>query len=182
VAETSTEVVRRYLENAIAAEEASETQLREFAAHRDDDEVQSAFAAHAEQTRRQHERLSARLQELGGGTASKVKSILGHLFALTPQAVQATHTPEEGTAQNLITAFAVESGECAMYEAFATIAAAAGDPATEALAREIQAEERAAANQIAGFIPSRSKIALNMLTVSETDPAVETRAPANRVL
>lgn len=180
MAETSTEVIRRYLENAIAAEEAFETQLREFAAHRDDDEVQSAFAAQAGQTRRQHERLSARLQQLGGGTASKVKSILAHLFA--PQAVQATHAPEERTVQNLITAFAVESGECAMYEAFATIAAAAGDPATEALAREIQAEERAAADQIAAFIPSRSKIALNMLTVSETDPAVETRAPANRVL
>jgi ferritin-like metal-binding protein YciE len=85
------------------------------------------------------------------------------------------HTPEEQLVQNLITAYCVETGECAMYEALAVSARTAGDSETEALAREIQAEEVRAAEKIFRFLPSRSKIAFNVLTAGELDPAVETK-------
>jgi ferritin-like metal-binding protein YciE len=69
-----------------------------------------------------------------------------------------------------------------MYEALAAAAEAAGDNATEALAREIQAEEKQTANKIWRFIASRAKIAFNLLTVAETDPSVNTKTQDNRLL
>jgi hypothetical protein len=58
---------------------------------------------------------------------------------------------------------------------------AAGDPETERLAREIQSEERQAAELIFRFIPSRSKIAFNLVTPHEIDPAIDTKAPGDRI-
>ena len=92
------------------------------------------------------------------------------------------HAPEERTTQNLIMAFTVENSECAMYEALAAAAEAAGDDATEALAREIQAEEKQTADKVWHFIASRSKNAFNLLTATETDPSVNTKAADNRLI
>jgi ferritin-like metal-binding protein YciE len=181
VAETPTEVLRRYLEDAIAAEKSFETQLRGFATEGQDEEVQLAFANHAEETKLQYHRLTRRLEELGG-TPSGAKSLLAHVFGLTPRAVQVTHAPDERVTQNLIAAFAVENSECAMYEALASVAGAAGDSATEKLAREIQAEERRTADKLWRFLPSRAKIAFNVVTAGETDPSISTRAADNRLV
>jgi len=64
-----------------------------------------------------------------------------------------------------------------MYEALAHVAREAGDALTEALAREIQEQEQRAAEKIFHFLPSRSKIAFNVLTADEVDdPAVATKA------
>jgi ferritin-like metal-binding protein YciE len=79
-------------------------------------------------------------------------------------------------------AFTVENSEYAMYEALAAAAEAAGDTTTETLAREIQAEEKQTAEKIWRFIPSRAKIAFNLLTAAETDPAVNTKAADNRLI
>lgn len=179
--ETSTEVVRRYLEDAIAAEKSFESQYENFAKEGDDEEVLAAFRAHAAETRTQYERLVAHLEGLGG-SASSAKSFMAHLFGPQPKSPLSGHGQEERTVQNLITAFTIEGGECAMYETLAAIAMAAGDSATESLAREIQAEEKQAAEKFWQFIPTRSKIALNVLTLSEIDPAVETKAEINRVV
>jgi ferritin-like metal-binding protein YciE len=181
VAETSGSLIKRYLEDAIAAERSFETRLRSFAAEGDDAEVQAAFLTHAEETRVQQERLGARLQALGGGT-SAVKSFLDQLFALGPKSTQIGHSLDERLVQNLMVAFAMEKSECAMYEALATVAAAAGDAATEELARDIQAQESKTADKLWRFIPSRSKIAFNLLTAGEIDPAIETKAPDDRVI
>jgi ferritin-like metal-binding protein YciE len=104
------------------------------------------------------------------------------VFGLAPKSAQVGHQAQERTTQNLITAFAVENSECAMYEALTAAAKAAGDSATEALAREIQAEEKQTADKIWRFIPSRAKIAFNLLTVAETDPSVNTKVQDNRLI
>jgi ferritin-like metal-binding protein YciE len=179
--QTSNDVVRRYLEDAIAAEKSFETQLDGFARQGDDEEVEAAFAIHAGETRRQYNRLIARLEQLGG-SPSTAKSFLAHLFGLGPKSAQVGHALEERTVQNLVTAFTVENSECAMYEALAAAAEAAGDTATETLAREIQAEEKQTAEKIWRFIASRAKIAFNLLTATETDPSVNTRAADNRLI
>jgi ferritin-like metal-binding protein YciE len=179
--QTSNDVVRRYLEDAIAAEKSFETQLDGFARQGDDEEVEAAFAIHAGETRRQYNRLIARLEQLGG-SPSTAKSFLAHLFGLGPKSAQVGHALEERTVQNLVTAFTVENSECAMYEALAAAAEAAGDTATETLAREIQAEEKQTAEKIWRFIASRVKIAFNLLTATETDPSVNTRAADNRLI
>ncbi len=179
--QTSNEVIRRYLEDAVAAEKSFETQLQSFASEGDDEEVKTVFAVHSAETRRQYERLTVRLEELGG-SPSTAKSFLAHVFGMTPKTAQVGHEPEERTTQNLIMAFATENSECAMYEALAAAAQAAGDDVTEALAREIQQEERSTADRIWHFITSRAKIAFNLLTAAETDPSVSTRAQVNRLI
>jgi ferritin-like metal-binding protein YciE len=181
VAESAARLLSRYLDDAIAAERSFETQLRSFAEQGDDDEVQSAFLTHAGQTRTQHERLARRLEQLGGSPSTS-KALLAGLYEMGPKLSQAGHVPEERITQNLIAAFTIETGECALYEALATLAAAAGDPQTERLAREIQAEEQHAAELIFRFIPSRSKIAFNVVTPHEIDPAIDTKAPDDRIL
>lgn len=170
----TTQLIRQYLIDAVAAEKAFEPQLRSFAAEGDDEHVQLAFAEHAEETRVQHERLSAHLRSFSPAE-SQAESSLASLAEIAPKFAAAGSTVEERLVQHLISAFCIESGECAMYEALATVARAAGDTATEALARQIQAEERRAAEKIWHFLPTRSKIAFNVLTADEIDPAVETK-------
>jgi ferritin-like metal-binding protein YciE len=181
VTETGIDLIRRYLEDAIAAERSVETRLRSFAQEGDDADVQAAFLTHADETRIQSERLTERLQTLGGGS-SAIKSFFADLFELAPKTVQLGDGQEQRVAQNLMTAFAIEKSECAMYEALASVAAAAGDSLTESLARDIQAQDTASAEKFWRFIPTRSKIAFNMLTAGEIDPAIETKAPDDRVI
>ena len=181
MAESTSGVIRRYLEEAVAAEASFEGHLRAFSEEGDDDEVRALFAQHAEETRSQHQRLTARLEGFGSTPASS-NSVLADIFSLTPKLAQTPRVPEELTAQNLVIGFAVETSECALYEALATVAKSAGDTATEYLAREIQREQRQMADRILRLIPSRVKIAFNMLTVGEVDLSVETKAMFNRIV
>lgn len=171
---TAQQILREYLENAIAAVEAFAKRLREFATEGDDQEAQLAFADHADESSLITDRLKARLAELGG-SPSRGKSALAVFLQVAPSVAKAGHTAEERLVQNLITAYCVEAGECAMYEALAATANAAGDTATESLAREAQAQEQRAAEKLFHFLPTRSKIAFNVLTADEIDPAVETK-------
>lgn len=178
---TQFELIQTYISDAIAAESSIESQLRDFAADGDDDEVKAVFTTHAEETSRQRQRLTERLRELGA-TPSTGKNMLARILSLTPRSAQFGHIPEERTVQNLIIAYAVESSEQAMYHALISVAEAAGDVRTSALAREIQAEETRTAEKLWHFLPTRSKIAYNMLTVQEIDPAIETKAADDRLL
>ncbi|HVX65499.1 MAG TPA: DUF892 family protein [Bryobacteraceae bacterium] len=147
------EIIRRYLQDAIAAERTFEDQLRSFAGTGNLDRVQQLFRTHADETRTQYERLEPRLRTLGG-SPSVMKSALAHMFAFAPAAAQIGHEAAEKNTQHLMIAYAVENAEMAMYEAFSVAAQAAGDPDSLALAREIQEEERRPAeegwSQIAG--------------------------------
>ena len=165
----------------MAAEQGSEAQLRGFAEAGDDDEVRNTFLMHAEKTGAQYQRLARKLEALGG-RPSEEKSFFADLFGTIAKAPQAAGVQEEQTTQNLIAAATVESGKCALYEALATVAAIAGEPDIERLAREIQAEERQTAERLYRFLPSRSKIAFNVLTPHEIDPAIETKAPDDRAI
>ncbi len=151
MAETSTDVIKRYLEDAIAAEKSFETQLQGFANEGDDAAAKAAFHQHALETRNQYERLTARLEALGG-SASTTKSFLAHMFSLTPKAASLGHEKEERTTQNLMIAFAVENSEMAMYQALISAAEAAGDTETVALARSIQAQEKQTADKVWSLI------------------------------
>ncbi len=181
MAENGADLIRNYVDDAIAAEKSFEAQLRKFAGEGDDEDVQAAFAEHADQSRLHYERLAERLQQLGGRTSS-ARHALAQVLEMTPQIPQAGHIQEERTVQNLVMAFGVEASECAFYETLVTVAAAAGDAATEILAKQIQAEEQECAKKIFSFLRSRSKIAFNMLTPNELDPSVETKAFDNRVV
>ncbi len=163
MAETSVDVIKRYLVDAIAAEKSFETQLDGFSQEGDDEAAKSAFRQHALETKRQYERLTVRLEALGG-SPSTTKSFFAHIFGLAPKAASIGHEKEERVTQNLMMAFAVENSEMAMYEALATSAEAAGDSQTASLAREIQAEEKATAEKVWKLIPNASQQAFARLT------------------
>lgn len=175
MAETSVEVIKRYLEDAIAAEKSFETQLEGFAKEGDNPAAQAAFQKHAVETRRQYERLTGRLEDLGGSPSS-AKSFLAHMFGIAPKTAQIGHEKEERTTQNLMMAFAVESSELAMYEALATVAEEAGDGITALLAREIQEEEKATAQKIWSLLPSAATDAYLRVTSGSGDTTLQTPA------
>lgn len=147
-----TDIITKYLEDAIAAEKSFETQLNEFADQADAPTVEVLFKQHAVETRSQYERLTKRLADLGGSN-STVKSLLAHIFGMSPKTAQLGHEKEERTTQNLMMAFAVENSELALYEALACTAETAGDSATGLLAREIQKEEKETADKIWHLLP-----------------------------
>ncbi len=163
MAETSADVIKRYLEDAIAAEKSFETQLEGFSKEGDDAAAQSAFSQHAVETKRQYERLTARLEALGG-SPSGTKSFLAHVFGLSPKVAQLGHEKEERTTQNLMMAYAVENSEIAMYEALASVAEASGDSQTASLARQIQAEEKATAEKVWKLLPKAAVQAYQRVT------------------
>lgn len=138
--------ILKYLEDAIAAEKSFETQLNGFAKEASNDQARSLFETHAAETRSQYERLTSRLEALGGGT-STLKSFLAHLFGGAPKVAQAGHDEEERTTQDLIMAYAVENAEVAMYEVLSLSAEESGDHETASLAREIQGQEKETAER-----------------------------------
>lgn len=178
---TQLHLIQTYLADAIAAESSFESQLRNFASEGDDDEVKAAFANHADELSRQRQRLTQRLQELGGEPSSG-KSVVARALSLTPLSAQLGHSQEERTVQNLIIAYTVGSAETAMYQSLRTVAESAGDQQTASLALEMQEKETRTAEKAFHFIPTRSKIAFNMLTVQEIDPAIETKVADDRLL
>lgn len=174
-------LISQYLENAITAEKSFEARLRGFACQEGgDDDVEAAFATHAERIRQQAQLLTSRLSELGVAPSENDNALVHAAEASADFGTSSI--AEEQIARNLISAYTIGTTECALYEVLATVAQAAGDSATEALAREIQGERRTITEKIWHFLPSRSKIAFNMLTLDEVDPAVETRAADNRLV
>jgi ferritin-like metal-binding protein YciE len=163
MAETSLDVVKRYLQDAVAAEKSFETQLQGFAKEGDNPAAKALFNQHAIETRRQYEMLTARLEALGG-SPSATKSLLAHIFGLSPKTAQIGHEEEERTTQNLMMAFAVENSEVAMYEALIAVSEAAGDTQTATLARQIQGEEKATADKVWKLIPTAALEAYTRLT------------------
>jgi ferritin-like metal-binding protein YciE len=156
-------VIRRYLKDAIAAENAFESQLRGFAKEGDDPSAQALFQQHAEETRTQIFRLEARLRDLGD-SPSTVKSFMAHMFSFAPKTASMGHDEAERTTQNLMMAYAVEHSEVAMYESLATVAETVGDTTTARLAREIQSEEEQTARKVWSMIPAAARRSLQKLT------------------
>lgn len=164
--ETPNDVIKAYLQDAIAAERNFETQLRQFAREGENELVRRMFLQHADETRLQHERLYARLKAIGG-SPSTMKSILAHLLGAAPRAGQLFHDESERVVQNLLIAYSVENSEVAMYEALATVAGAAGDSETEELARSIQVQERQAADKVWSQIANTARTAFLKLEREE---------------
>ena len=173
-------LLRRLLANAVAFEQSGEQRWREFAATTgDDDEVRSLFEEGAASAILNGQRMGVRLAELGRLEDPDT----GHFaaaFESASQVGQTARAPEEYLLHNLVLASAMKAECCALYRSVAIAAATAGDRQTEVLARDIGENEQNGLEKLRHLLPSRSKIAFNMLTVSEIDPAVETKAKDDR--
>ena len=159
MATTSSELIQRYLQDAIASERAFESQLRSMAEEGDNPRVQELFVSHADESKRQCDRLTSRLQVLGG-TPSTTKSIMAHIFGSIPKAGQIGQTEEDKNTQNLVMAYAIEQSEVASYEALKVAAETVGDIPTANLAEEIQREEQMTAQRIWNLIPANARLSV----------------------
>jgi ferritin-like metal-binding protein YciE len=165
--QSTQDIIKRYLQDAIAAEKSFESQLEGFSKEGEDTAVQQLFAVHRAETTSQIERLTARLRALGE-SPSGIKSFLAHVFSTSPKAATVGHDEAERTTQNLMMAYAVENSEVAMYESMATVAEAVGDSTTAALAREIQKEEQQTAEKVWKHIAPSARRSLDKLTTQMT--------------
>jgi ferritin-like metal-binding protein YciE len=156
------DVIRRYLKDAIAAENSFESQLRGFAKEGEDSQAHALFQQHAEETHVQIQRLTARLEQLGD-SPSTMKSFMAHIFGMAPKTASMGHDESERVTQNLMMAYTVEQAEVAMYESLATVAETLGDQQTATLARSIQAEENATAQKVWALIPQAARTSVAKL-------------------
>jgi hypothetical protein len=179
--ENSSELLKNLLANAAAVERSGERRWREFAAATgDDDEVRTLFEAGAYSAMLNAQRVWLRLEEMAAIETVGAQGV-DDLLEAAPQIGQNTHCVEERLLYNLIFVSAEKAGQCALYKSLSAAAAVAGDVATAALAEEIEENDRQVLESVGRLVPSRSKIAFNMLTVSEVDPAVETKAKDDRI-
>lgn len=174
--------LRSSLRLAQQIEESLEQQLARYAAFPgDDEEVQRLFAYGCEQARENVQALVSRLAQLDGLPAHddvQASTLAGVASALD----HSGHVTEEQTLQNLVAAYTAVSAQLGGYKLLGLMASAAADALTVSLAAQLQSNKQSVAERIFHFIPSRAKIAFNMLTPSEIDPAVETRAADDRLL
>jgi ferritin-like metal-binding protein YciE len=163
---TSEELIRKYVQDAEAAERNFEDALATFGKSGDQEEVQRFFKWASAKAKSQHERLEARLRELGG-SPSLGKSFLAHILALSTTAAQIGQEPAEKNTQNLIMCIAAAAAEMAMYESLALVSEAAGDTQTERLARELQKEEKEDYDKSWNLLASSAKAAYSKVASSK---------------
>ena len=174
--------MQRALSHALSCEKALEKQLRNaIPLCKEDSEAQSILAGNADEAASQQARITSGL--LGVKSSEPLlDEDEADISALAPQIAEAGDVPEEQILQSLLAAYVGEAGGVAMYESLAAAARSVADAETENMSRQIQTEKRRAAERVWHLLPSRSKIAFNMLTISEIDPAVETKMADDRLV
>jgi ferritin-like metal-binding protein YciE len=138
---TSQELIATYLQDAEAAERNFEDALATFGKTGEQGPVKSFFQWASAKAKTQHERLEARLKELGG-SRSAAKSALAHLLAFSTTTAQVGQEGTEKNTQHLIMCVGAAGAEMAMYQSLTAVAEAAGDSKTAQLAKELQTEEK----------------------------------------
>jgi ferritin-like metal-binding protein YciE len=139
--------VLRYLADAHAIEAQAIQLLEKAPSMAGDPELERIYGEHLEETRDQQRRVDERLRALGG-SPSKLKDAAMRLGALNWGTFFQAHPDTPGKLAAF--AYAFEHLEIAGYELLTRVARRAGDAETVTLAQSIAAEERAAADTIAG--------------------------------
>lgn len=156
--EKAVRFIREHLQDAIAAEKAFETQFRALSDDANNDQLRHILAQAAESARRDQERLARRLTELGG-EISGIKSLVAQMAGTFPKFAELGSDPADRAVQSAIIAYAAGNCKIAMYETLAAVSDAAGDEDTATLARTIQEEPLAAAENIWVLIAPASEAA-----------------------
>jgi ferritin-like metal-binding protein YciE len=146
MSETSPEVVKRYLHDALAAEKSLAAHFKEFVQEGDYREAIEIFRE-CEATALNHsQRLSARLDSMGE-MPSRISSLF-RIFRLGEKAEQIDFGASEDITQKLLLAYTVTHGEIAMYEVLAMVGEAAGDTEAQSIALLFQQDEKVVAEKI----------------------------------
>jgi ferritin-like metal-binding protein YciE len=135
-----------YLRDAHALEGQAEELLESSAERVDDEELEATFRDHLDETGRHREQIASLLDERGA-RPSLVKDAMLKAGGLNLSAFFGAQP--DSTTKLAGFAFAFEHLEIAAYELLQRVAARAGDEGVVAVAEEILAEERAAAERVA---------------------------------
>ena len=157
------EQTRKYLADAHALEEQAIALLERAPKIVDDQQLGSVFADHLAETRDHAELVAERLQELGGDP-STVKDAALRLGALNWGAFFQGHPDTPGKLAAF--AYAFEHLEIGGYTQLGLVAQRAGDEETALTAARILAQERGAAERIAGAFHAAVTASLQAVGVS----------------
>lgn len=114
-------------------------------------EMQARVQQHAEETRRQADRVAGCIERLGGDT-STVKDVTGKMMGTMAALTNAMAGDE--VVKNALADYAFEHFEIACYRSLIAAAEAAGDEQTAGVCREILREEEAMAGWVGERIPT----------------------------
>jgi ferritin-like metal-binding protein YciE len=134
-----------YLADAHAIEAQSLTLLGRAPKLAGDEELAAAYAAHRDETERQQKRIEQRLRDRDAGP-SRLKDAAMRLGALNWGFFFSAQPDTPAKLAGF--SYAFEHLEIAGYELLARVAARVGDSETERLAKELSAEESAAAGRL----------------------------------
>jgi ferritin-like metal-binding protein YciE len=157
------ELLRKYLADAHALEQQAEKLLERGPELAGGESLARIYAEHLDETRDHAEAVEARLNDLGGDP-SGLKDAAMRLGALNWGAFFRAHPDTPGKLAAFARAF--EYLEIGGYEQLARVAQLAGDEETAALARRILAQEREAAQRIAGAFDEALSATLEAVGVS----------------
>ena len=154
----------KYLADAHAIEEQATKLLERAPRLVEDGRLAAAFADHLAETRDHAELVTARLHALGAGGPNRLQDAVMRLGALNWGAFFQGHpdTPGKLTAF----AYAFEHLEIGGYELLARVARAAGDEETVAVMETILAQERTAAERVAGLFDEAADASLRAVGVA----------------
>ena len=160
MAEDRTHRIIRYLTDTHATEIGGIAALKDLLARATDPEVRTVVSEKIAVGRTQVNRLEARIRALGG-SPSGAKAAVQATGARASRLMNLFHDQEDKQTQDLVKAYALTHFEVGVYTSLAAFADAADDAETARLAREIRAEEEAAAARLERLIPRVSVQALN---------------------
>lgn len=168
VVETPQQKLMRYLEDAIALENATASTLKDMANSSNVPEESGMFQAYFKIAEGQKKRLEERVVALGGTLKrSLIKDMLSSVGAAAANLIHINKDEEEKGTRNLMQCYTMAALESAVYEALATAAETIGDCDTAQLARELQKEEQSIMQQSFGRIPV---VAAETMLVAEQEP------------
>jgi ferritin-like metal-binding protein YciE len=157
------EQLNKYLADAHAIEAQAIALLQRGQKLAGDAELARVYEHHLEETR-EHERLVAERLEARGGSPSKLKDAAMRLGGLNWSVFFGAQPDTPAKLAAFVHAF--EFLEVGGYEQLRRVARRAGDAETERLAERIVAEERAAAERVAGTWDAAVDVALSDLGVT----------------
>lgn len=158
------ERLHRYIDDAIAMEAGLLPALKDMADEATTDEDRQMFLDHRDVTQRQHDRLVARLKEMGK-EPSYLKGVVNKLGIMGSELVNVVRDKEEKAVRNLITAYGAEHVEVASYIALEAAASAVGDTVTAELAHSIRTEEEAMIHRLDARLRSLPSVVMQPVTI-----------------
>jgi ferritin-like metal-binding protein YciE len=141
------ERIHRYIEDAVALESSSITGLKDMISEATDPVDAALFQEHLAETELQKERLEAILHARGEHT-NRLKDIMNKIGVAATDLLHVGKDAGDKATRNMLQAYSIENLEVATYESLYAAATEAGDTEVATLAKEIQAQEEAAAKKI----------------------------------